>query len=806
LNNLNKNVNKIILSVCVWILSISVFSQTTEIRGTIIDEKTSETLSFVNIGIKDQVQGTFSDSEGAFKMDLPKGIYTLIFSSVGYENLEKPITVDGHKTMFLNIAMKGTSRELNTVVVSASKYAQKIQESISSIEVLKPNLIQNTNIQSVDKAVDKMPGVAVVDNEPQIRGGSGFSSGLGSRVMVMVDEIPVLRGDAGRPSWNFLPIDDIEQIEVVKGASSVIYGSSAINGAINVRTAWPKDVPETKVNSFLGIYSKPSRRYATPWTNMNPLMFGLSVAHSQKFENYDLCGGASYYSDQGYIGGVPENKVTDPTNYNGGEFDRRAKFYFNTRVRNKKVEGLSYGLNGNFLYSENAQTYFWYDADTNIYRSFPGSLSLFKELTFYVDPFIKYFSKTAGTHSLKNRIYYTNTNGSNDQSSLSVTIYNEYQFTNKFKKLGDLVVVSGIMNMYVYSFGKVFSGQLAPDGTPTLGENGQYTSDNFAVYLQMEKRFFKRLTVLLGGRYEYYYLADLSQGKPVFRAGINLQAAKGTFIRTSLGQGYRFPSIGERYITTTSGNFGFYPNPGLMSETSLSYELGLKQLFKFGDFIGMADIAGFYENYDDYVEFNFGIWGKNMAYPQKNIGFKFFNTGPARIYGIDCMIGGEGEIINNLNLNVMVGYTYSVPQSTDPNYVFYKTPTNAKYTYLSTSSDTNGYILKYRVQSLLKADLQITWKRFSTGVGGRYYGFMKNIDKSFYDFLDGQMFGVQTGIKQYRIDHNSGTFILDYRIGFALKDFKFSVIVNNLLNQEFSLRPLTMESPRATTLQVVYKI
>lgn len=802
---MNILIKRIIFFFSFWILSLAIFAQTSVIRGKIIDENTSESLSYVNIGVKDQALGTFSDINGAYRMELPKGTYTLVFSSVGYGKFEKSITVDGRTTLLLDITLKSASRELNTVVVSSSKYAQKIQEAISSIEVLKPNLIQNNNLQSVDKAVDQMPGVAVVDNEPQIRGGSGFSSGLGSRVMVMVDEIPVLRGDAGRPSWSFLPIDDLEQIEVVKGASSVIYGSSAINGAINVRTSWPKDVPETKINSFLGIYSKPSRRYATPWTNMNPLMFGLSVAHSQKFDNYDLCGGASYYSDQGYIGGVPENKVTD-SGFNSGEFDRRAKFYFNTRVRNKKVEGLSYGLNGNFLYSEYAQTYFWYDADTNIYKSFPGSLSLFKELSFYVDPFIKYFNKTGGTHSLKNRIYYTNTAGTNGQSSLSLTVYNEYQFTHKFQKLGDLIIVSGIMNMYVYSFGKVFSGKLAPDGTTTLGENGQYNSDNFAVYLQMEKRFFKRLNILLGGRYEYYHLSDLTQSKPVFRAGINFQAAKGTFIRTSVGQGYRFPSIGERYITTTSGNFGFYPNPDLKSETSLSYELGLKQIFKFGDFVGMADIAGFYENYDNYVEFNFGIWGKNQSFPQKNIGFKFFNTGPAKIYGIDCMIAGEGEVINNLNLNLMVGYTYSVPQSTDPRYVFYQTPNNAKYTYLSTSSDTNGYILKYRVQSLLKADLQVTWKRFSTGFGGRYYGFMKNIDKSFYDFLDSQMFGVNTGIKKYREDHNTGTFILDYRISFALKDFKFSVIVNNLLNQEFSLRPLTMEAPRATTLQVVYKI
>ena len=57
--------------------------------------------------------------------------------------------------------------------------------------------------------VDKLPGVAVVDNEPQIRGGSGFSSGMGSRVLILLDDIPFLRPDAGRPMWSFIPMEGI---------------------------------------------------------------------------------------------------------------------------------------------------------------------------------------------------------------------------------------------------------------------------------------------------------------------------------------------------------------------------------------------------------------------------------------------------------------------------------------------------------------------------------------------------------------------------------------------------------------------
>ena len=95
--------------------------------------------------------------------------------------------------------------------------------------------------------------------------------------------------------------------------------------------------------------------------------------------------------------------------------------------------------------------------------------------------------------------------------------------------------------------------------------------------MEFGKKFMDRRTGLVGGRWEYYQIADFYENKPIFRAGLNLQATRGTFIRASVGQGYRAPSIGERYITTNSGGFGFYPNPELISETSISYELGVKQ-------------------------------------------------------------------------------------------------------------------------------------------------------------------------------------------------------------------------------------
>ena len=102
--------------------------------------------------------------------------------------------------------------------------------------------------------VGRTPGVTVIDGQANIRGGSGYAYGVGSRVMLLVDNMPLIRGDWGDINWNFVPLENAEQVEVVKGAASVLYGSAALNGVINVRTAWPIDsVPETKVQVFSGV-------------------------------------------------------------------------------------------------------------------------------------------------------------------------------------------------------------------------------------------------------------------------------------------------------------------------------------------------------------------------------------------------------------------------------------------------------------------------------------------------------------------------------------------------------------------------
>ena len=148
--------------------------------------------------------------------------------------------------------------------------------------------------------------------------------------------------------------------------------------------------------------------------------------------------------------------------------------------------------------------------------------------------------------------------------------------------------------------------------------------------LNLDKKFFKKLNVSFGARYElnttsypdsiHYELTlngnslpggkrdvalrDTTEHRPVFRVGLNYQLTKGTFLRASFGQGYRFPTVLEKFISTATGGITIAPNPDLKSETGWSAEFGVKQGFKIGNWQGFVDLAGFWTEYDNMMEFD----------------------------------------------------------------------------------------------------------------------------------------------------------------------------------------------------------
>ena len=221
------------------------------VTGIILDAETGNPIEAVNVSA-DKRSGTISDMEGKFSLSLTSGLHILEFYFVGYEVLRKEIIVKEKDTTSLTILMQISSRMLEEVVVSEGKYEQKLSEVTVSMEVLKRQQLSDQNITSLDMILEKTPGISILDGQPSIRGGSGYSYGVGSRVLMLVDDLPMLTGDAAEIKWNYLPVENMNRVEIIKGASSVLYGSSALNGVINLRTRFPGNIPETEVTIFRG--------------------------------------------------------------------------------------------------------------------------------------------------------------------------------------------------------------------------------------------------------------------------------------------------------------------------------------------------------------------------------------------------------------------------------------------------------------------------------------------------------------------------------------------------------------------------
>jgi len=789
------------------------------LEGTITEEGSKQSIPGVLIIQQPAgTVGTQSDASGNYRLETMSGTLEFVYKALGYEQVTRKVELLPGKVTRVDVVMKPSFRELKTFVTSASKYEQNIEQLTISMEVLKPNIIENKNTTSMEEALQQVPGVSIVDNEAQIRSGSGYSFGAGSRVMIMVDDLPIMSGDAGRPSWGFLPLENVEQVEVIKGASSVLYGSAALNGVVNIRTAYPKEKPETKISMFSGIYNNPRSKEAVYWGKNNPAYTSMSFLHSRRIGQLDLVVGGNVFSDEGYIGPPPVNPNSpdfNPLAEQRGEYEKRARLNLGLRWRDKKVEGLSYGVNTNMMLSHSAGALIWFNADSGLYRSYPGAITQTLQDVFYVDPYVNYFGKRGSRHVIRNRMFYLNNNNDNSQSNTSRLYFSEYQFQRSFTEgfLKGLSFTTGVVHQYSEGTSDLYKGNLGDTG----GKQAKSDNRNIAGYAQAEYSWKERVTLSAGARYEHFEIngprvspadsfSTVKEGRPVFRSGLNVKLHKATFLRASYGQGYRFPTIAEKFIRTAVGPVRIYPNDSLKSETSWSAEFGIKQGFRIASFQGYLDLAVFRQQYQDNIEFNFGLFGSEFTVENFfGLGFASINVGRTRVDGAEATLIGTGKI-GKVGINLLTGYTYTMPIALDPdlelNYVGLG---GDKVSYKRTSSDTTNNILKYRFQHLMRADVELTYGKFSLGMSTRYNSYMQNIDKVFFDLDE---FGIlPSGLIEFNERVNKkGVWVFDARLGYQVtEETRISFVVNNLTNAEYSLRPLVMQPPRTTALQVMLR-
>lgn len=767
----------------------SVHAQSSTVAGRVTDATTREPLIGVAVSTGNG-NGVLTDEGGKYILQVEPGNYTIQYSYIGYENQSHAVTLKSGTNPEINVELRQIANELNLVVVTASKYEKNITKETVSMEVLKPDFLTNSNTVDLDEAIQKVPGMTMIDNQANVRGGSGFSYGAGSRVLVLVDGIPELTGDAGDVKWEFLPIENLSQVEIIKGASSVLYGSSALNGVINLRTRYPGATPETRITVFQGIYQNPADVRKVWWGNQQPYFGGANFMHSRKFGQLDFVAGGN---------------INNERNFHQGQYNLRGRFNANTRYRFKKVDGLSAGLNMNFMYYQSGTYFLWADDTSGAYKALGGldsattTVSEGKNTRMTIDPFLSYYSKHGSQHDLKFRYFYTKNNNNTDQGSISNYYYGEYQFRKAF------------------SFGMNLVAGASVNFTDVNAElYGNHSGNNWALFTQFDKTFGK-LIMVAGVRYEAYQL-DTAKGNsnPVFRAGLNYELTKSTFLRGSFGQGYRYPSIAEKFVNTSVGALKVFPNPAVQPEYGWSTELGIKQAFKVSNWSGYVDLAAFMQRYYDMIEFKFGYYHPDPVpgeYDLNYLGFESVNIENARISGMELSIVGQGNLYG-INTYVLGGITYINPINVDQkNFVDSLLESENTFSTAQQDSLEQTTILNYRFKTTIKLNIEQSYRKFGWGIEARYNSFMINIDPFFEgnDPLVIYLFGEPTefipGVKSWRETHHHGDVVFDFRLSYNITDhIRIAFITKNTFNHEYSIRPALLEAPRSYTAQLTIKM
>ena len=178
--------------------------QSLKIDGVVTDSRTGNALIGANAFTSNS--GTVTDIEGRFSLVVEQGD-SITVSYVSYKEVVYSFQYLQNVQLPITIELQYSENILSTATITGSKYEQRLSEATVSVEVIKPELIKSTNTVNIDQVLDKVPGVQMIDGQANIRGGSGYSYGAGSRVMLLIDDMPALQSDAGFPNWGDIPIE-----------------------------------------------------------------------------------------------------------------------------------------------------------------------------------------------------------------------------------------------------------------------------------------------------------------------------------------------------------------------------------------------------------------------------------------------------------------------------------------------------------------------------------------------------------------------------------------------------------------------
>ena len=506
------------------------------ITGKVTDQATGTALSDVAVVVGKGGRGSVTDQAGIFRLSLDPGKYTLEFRHVGYHRQKKEVIInEGMSSEVLDIGLIPEIYRQEQIVVTASKTGMHRDIAPMNVTVINSRQIgQSTESNILPVISGQIPGMFVTE-----RGVTGFGLAGGSAgkisirgvggsdasfpVLLLIDGQPQFMGMMGHALPDTYVSTDIEKVEVVKGPASILYGTNAMGGAINLITRRQQD----EGFDFRGrvMYGTFNTQKYTASTGFKKGKLDVTASY-----NHDQTDGdrpnSDFKIDNGYLrigyrlnehftvdGNVSHSsfKAYDPGSIyapNPSVFDNKSQWvdiqrtnaYFTLNNQYAKMEG---GLKGYYMTGNHAIYDGWRSKDENMGISLYQGIRLFK----------------------------------NNLVSMGIDI----------KKYGG-------------------RGE-----APSLGaRSGEWINvDELGGYVFIQQSLFGRLTLNAGIRYDHH---SVFGGTWVPQTGAAFSTGFHSTIKASVSKGFRNPTVRELYLFPPA-------NPLLEPERLWNYELSYSQDF-----------------------------------------------------------------------------------------------------------------------------------------------------------------------------------------------------------------------------------
>lgn len=718
------------------------------LRGRIVDGG-GMPLPNVNVQLLPTSQGTATDANGTYTLTpLRPGNYTLRASAVGYVTHEQALSLPADTLLVLDIVLLDDVLLSDEMVVTGARREQALLDVPHSIAVLSTEELALRPLVTLDDALRTVSGVQVQGEQINVRGSSGFSYNVGTRVLLLLDGVPLLTPDVGGVPFEVLPLAQLERVEVFKGPGSALYGGGALGGVINAITKRFPDQPQTTVSLLSGLY-EPSRHrlWRNQWDQGEDYrtILGATITHARQVnDRFGFWLTLNVHEDQGFT-----------------NFSYRKRFSGYAKLGWHLTPDQRLDLVTGVLLREKDDFLFWNGARDALN---PGSFS------------------------------FTNSDtpqGTNDNRSDQVSFLPSY---TRFLSSSLFYKVSGrLFGIFIRpidnetgeprglndgTFGFRYGGEVQVNYAPddgrylTLGITGDanttrssffVTNDGdrvgnqpeLALFSQYEHTLFHHLDVVAGLRYDIYRI-DVEETVTKLSPKLTLRypLSPAVSLRAAYGEGFRVPSLAERFVD----NSDFFPlvqNIGVQPETSRSIEAGVRAALALPQRSTLSlDVAFFWNDYWDLIE---------PKFVAEFSAFQFVNLFRARIRGLETT--ATVSLLDDF-VRTQVGYTFMDTEDLDA-----------------------GGALPSRPPHLFKGNLDVgPWKTLFAGLDFRLASEPEKVDTDFARFVPDATLLVPTEV-------------LDLRVGTQLRALRLTLTLKNALNYTYLERPAFLAPPRHLVAQ-----